>query len=178
MKPVTTAPNINEVLTCISTLPRKILSLHDHQAVTDLVLHELCSDNCFNFKRAAYIVDNPDFDCCRGVAGFSGEELSHDLDRAWENPDDFAQHINQASFNQKVRELSYASITKNNADYVTQELGRRLGMQQPSVRTWRIKNGNFGVLLFEPSGLITSEVPAQFDFLDDGLSVLGFCPLF
>jgi hypothetical protein len=159
----------------LGTLPRKILSVHDHQVVTNLALHDLCGSACFNLKRAAYLVDNPDFDCCRGVAGYSDDEPAVDIERAWGDPDNFEQQMKRSPFNQKVRDLSYASVTKNNVDYVVKELGRQLGITHPSYRTWRIRNGNFGVLLFEQKDQGDT---ACADRLEDGLSILGFCPLF
>ncbi|MBN2267506.1 MAG: hypothetical protein JW725_04150 [Candidatus Babeliaceae bacterium] len=163
------------VLARLSALPRKILELLDHQVVTELVFHELCGDHCFGLKRAAYIVDNPDFDCCRGIVGFDAEESSADIEEGWRDPLQFEQRVKSLPFNQKVRDLSYASVSKNNSDYVVKELGRQLGIVDPAVRSWRIKNGNYGLLLFEHENDASH---AGMELLDNGLSILGFCPLF
>ena len=59
------------ILNTLSKLPRKMLSLKGQENVTEFVLHELCHKNCFNLDKAAYFVDNPDFDCLKGMAGFA-----------------------------------------------------------------------------------------------------------
>ena len=49
--------------------------------MSEFVLHDICNPNCFNLQKAAFLVDNPDFDCLKGVAGFSADEAyqKHDL---------------------------------------------------------------------------------------------------
>src|SRR5207253_3050442 len=83
-------------------LPRKILQLHGLENVTDFVLHALCSNDCFNIPKAAYFVENPAFNCLKGVVGVSTAELQG-VDNIWTSPDQFMQMIAQSSFNQKVR---------------------------------------------------------------------------
>ena len=90
------------ILNHLSTLPQKLLSVHGTENVTEFVLHDLCSTHCFDLKKAAYLVDNPDFDCLKGVAGFSAEE-AYPQDAIWETPELFIAHMKKSAFNNKVR---------------------------------------------------------------------------
>lgn len=74
MEHTTMSPRHKQVLVCLSCLPHKMLSVHGLSNATEFVLHELCQSSCFNLKKAAYFVDNPDFDRLQGVAGFNKEE--------------------------------------------------------------------------------------------------------
>ena len=69
MKPNSLNDKHIDILDKLCHLPRKILSLHGHDNITELILHELCNEQCFNLEKAAYFIDNPDFDCFKGVAG-------------------------------------------------------------------------------------------------------------
>src|SRR5262245_10115368 len=90
------------ILNLLSTIPQKVLSLHGTENITEFVLHELCNTHCFDFKKAAYLVDNPDFDCLKGVAGFSSDE-AYPKETIWEKPELFTAHMKKAAFNKKVR---------------------------------------------------------------------------
>src|SRR5258708_23852276 len=100
-----------QIADSLRRLPRKMLQLHGRDNVTDFVLHELCSKDCFNIPRAAYFIDNPAFDCLKGVVGVSGVELNSS-GNIWENPDDFIAKMTQSPFNQKVRSFTYDSRKK------------------------------------------------------------------
>jgi hypothetical protein len=163
-----------DVLERLHSLPVKILSLHEHECLSDMVLHDLCGPSCFNLKKAAYLVDNPDFDCSRGVAGFSADEQYQGMANMWEEPHEFAQYARSARFNQKVRALHYVSITKHNTDYIVQQLARDLGIVDPFFYTWGAKHGNHGVVIGERQGMGEDEASK---YLQHGLGLLGFCPL-
>lgn len=178
MNPTQSPQELHSVLTRLSTLPQKMLSLYDHHVLTELVLHELCSPQCFNFARAAYLIDNPDFDCCRGVAGFDATEYRGDIDQGWQNPDQTAATLRATNFNKKIRDLSYASVKKNNSDYVLKELSKQLGTPEANVRLWPIKHGNYGILLFEHAHHPEMNSDESLHYLDKGLCLLGFCPIF
>src|SRR5947207_14497437 len=86
------------VIDNLRRLPRKMLSLHGLDNVTEFVLHELCDKHCFNLQKAAYFIDNPDFDCLKGVVGVSHAEL-HNIVDIWDNPAIFSEHITKSAFN-------------------------------------------------------------------------------
>lgn len=163
----------HEVLQHLHQLPYKILQHHEHDHLPDLVLQELCSALCFNMKKAAYFVDNPDFDCSRGVSGFIADEQYGELDNAWHAPVTFGNHVKSSTFNKKVRELQYPSITKNNTEFVIERLARELGIEQPEFCTWCAKHANNGVVIYERA--LDPEVQ---EYLNHGFSLLGFCPAF
>ena len=68
------ANNKNRILIHLSTLPQKILSLHGRADLAEFVLRDLCHERCFNLKKAAFFIDNPDFNHLKGIAGFCHEE--------------------------------------------------------------------------------------------------------
>ena len=55
----------------LADLPKRMVPLYDLEAIGNIpefVLHDLCHEDCFNLKKAAFLVDNPDFDSLQGVA--------------------------------------------------------------------------------------------------------------
>ena len=57
----------------LSILPQQILSHSWNENMSEFVLHEICNQSVLTTK-AAFLVDNPDFDCLKGVAGYSTDE--------------------------------------------------------------------------------------------------------
>src|SRR5438445_11567888 len=108
MKPEMMMYRNAQIADSLRRLPRKMLQLHGLDNVTDFVLHELCSKDCFNMPKAAYFVDNPAFNCLKGVVGIAGTELQG-VENIWANPDQFVQTVAQSPFNQKVRSFNYES---------------------------------------------------------------------
>src|ERR1700691_4148672 len=92
-----------KMLSCLAALPKRILSLHGEDNVTEFVLHDLCHQDCFNLNKAAYFVDNPDFNCSKGVAGFSRDEPFNECEVIWSKADAFSEHMKKSAFNQRVR---------------------------------------------------------------------------
>lgn len=166
------------ILCNLSRLPRKILSLHNHDNITDLVLHELCSKECFNLSKAAYLVDNPDFNCLKGVSGFCQEECTlQNGCNIWDNPDDFAQRVHEFPFNKKVRNIERCSLKKGiQAELeLAREIAQELDMKNPQFCLWTMKYDNHGLLIFEKSDSCDA---CPEDFLTNGCSLLGFCPVY
>ncbi len=126
------------MLNYMSHLPRKMLSLHDHDAITELVLHDLCSERCFNLNKAVYLVDNPDFNCMKGVAGFSRDEMYKDGERMWDDPHAFTEFIKNAPFNQKARNIQLCSLKGGGTDNETlmRTVASQCTMTHPQCYTW------------------------------------------
>lgn len=166
------------VLHRLSSLPRKMLSLKNHENVTEFVLHELCNKNCFNLAKAAYFVDNPDFDCLKGLAGFCADEAYTLQENIWAHPSAFSTHMQGAPFNQHVRTIMHSSMRKNNkcdqdiVDWAAQELH----LQQPGYYAWDMKHDNHGLLIYERQ--FKEGDSCDIDSMLNGLSLLGFCPIF
>ena len=83
----------NTMLRYVSQIPKKMLLLHGKDNVTEFVLHDLCHEHCFDIHRAAYFIDNPDFNFLRGIAGFSRDEAYAKCDAIWHEPEAFSQHM-------------------------------------------------------------------------------------
>ncbi len=167
----------HDILNHLTTLPQKVLSLHgvENINITEFVLHDLCNKGCFNLQKAAYLVDNPDFNCLKGVAGFSSQE-AYDKDVIWETPELFMQHMYKAPFNQKVRSIMHPSMAKSRKsdEETTAIIGDYLGLAKPSFCSWQMKHDNHGILIYE----IEASCPVSSDILKNGACLLGFCPIY
>ena len=160
----------------LSSLPRKILGLYDRENVIEFVLHELGRQDCFDLEKAAYVVDNPDFDCLKGVAGFLRPE-AYDLKcDIWSDPDSFSNHMKQSQYNNTVRCYQRESCLKKGrkSNQIVEEIAHDLGFEHPSFYSWDMKHDNHGILLYEKS----ENAECDCDYLLDGLCMIGFCPLF
>lgn len=167
---------INSIMHCLSCLPRKILGLHGRDNITEFVLHELSKKECFDLEKAAYIIDNPDFDCLRGVAGFCRSECYTDNKNIWDDPDSFSEHMKKASYNKKVRCFQRESCLKKGkkSEEIVKDISSDLGFSHPLFYAWNMKHDNQGILLYEKK----DSSPCSCDYLLDGLCLIGFCPVF
>lgn len=167
----------NKVLCHLNNLPRKIMLLHGIDNVTELVLHDLSHEQCFNLKKAAYFVDNPDFNCLKGIAGFSREEAYPHADKMWEDHAAFSKHMKKSSFNNKVRGLMRCSLKKGDdaETDITHSIARDLGLENHSYVSWNMRHDNHGLFIFEKS---EPQDTALDDYLANGVACLGFCPIF
>lgn len=167
----------NIILNHLSRLPQKILSLHGRGDLTEFVLRDLCHKDCFNLKKAAFFVDNPDFNCLKGIAGFSHEENPTVCDHLWDHPERFMERIQESNFNKKVRGLDLHSLHYVNdpQEQVIREVADRLEIQHPLSCSLMIKHGNHGLLIFEKENPLDAFAD---EHLPHGLSLLGFCPIY
>lgn len=164
----------HQILNNLSILPQRILSLHENENVSEFVLHDLCK-NCFNLQKAAYLVDNPDFNCLKGIAGYSMDQ-AYATDTIWETPELFLAYMQKAPFHQKVRSLVRPSMRKTNkSDQETTALvADYLGLNNPGYCSWQMKHDNHGILVYE----IQTSCPVSPDILLNGACLLGFCPIY
>ncbi len=165
------------ILEHLSMLPRKILSLHGHDNLTDLVLHELCNERCFNIDKAAYFIDNPDFDCLRGAAGHCRADFSeHDGD-IWQSPDYFVGYSQKSPFNQKVRSCMHDSSFRHKKDEreTVACIAQELDLSRHGFYSWPLKNDNHGIFIYERAQ--DSDFEGHDDFLPEGVVLLSFCPV-
>jgi len=167
----------NSILTHLSVLPQKILSLHGRDDLAEFVLRDLCHERCFNLKKAAFFVDNPDFNHLKGVAGFSHEENPTVCDLLWEHPEDFMVRIKESPFNQKVRDLWLPSlqVVQESEQEVIQSVAQLLGINKPLSCSCAVKHGNHGILVFEKENQNNT---AADEHVTHGVSLLGFCPVY
>lgn len=163
-----------QILQCLSSIPKKMLAIHGTENMTEFVLHELCGNCCFNFTKAAYFVDNPDFKCSKGVAGCCLAECYTGQERHWDAPESFSDHMKHASFNQKVRHIQGGHMGAD-VQKMAHEFARQLEIKNPDYHVWPLKNGNKGLLVFEHGSAHDTQVR---NYLESGLSLLSFCPIF
>lgn len=170
------SPRHHQILKSITYLPQKILSLHGTDNVTEFVLHTLCNEECFNLSKAAYLIDNFDFNCLKGVAGFAKDEEYGSAESVWDNPKNFTEHMGSCKFNQQVRGINRPSSKRNVAiERTVEDIASHLEMDNPSYYTWTLKYDNHGILLFEHK---SPELQGLDEEILRGLSLLGFCPVF
>lgn len=166
------SPRQQRVLTYLAHVPQKMLTLYDHDIITELVLYDLSREHCFNFAKAAYFVDNPDFNCLKGIAGVNRSAACDHVADVWDQPEQCAQYLRKCPFNNKVRTVLKTSLHNQPAGKETflDVLAQDLGFSQYSSCTWQLKHGNHGILIFERSESDDSD-----QHLLLGLSLLGFC---
>lgn len=166
-----------DVLECLNSLPRKIMAAHELENVSAFVLHDMCNERCFNMARAAYFVENPDFKCLKGIAGFCRDESCQKFESIWGDPALFSRFMLESAFNQKVRSI----LVDHNANpeplpiYITQQLVPILGFQHPVWRTWGLKHYNQGLIVYDQTDE-RDELLEQ--YLENGLHMLGFCAVY
>lgn len=176
MKQKDMSPRYQQLLECFTYLPQRMLSLHELDNITEFVLHALCEEECLNFSKAAYFVDNPDFDCFKGIAGFDKSNEFDSNTCKWQNPECFSNHMSNCKYNQKVRGINKPSPKKGNKakQQIAQDLSDELLISDPLVYVWSVKHNNHGVLVFER----LDNEPLDDDKVLQGLCLLGFCPIF
>lgn len=163
-----------KILEYFTELPSKMLTYNDVDNMVEFVLHCLCSENCFNVPKAAYLIDNVDFDCLKGMAGYHHAQKFNDP-AIWAKPDHFTSHMKQCDFNQQVRSISRPSALKSQqSKELAKELGELLAMNNPALYSWKIKYDNYGIFIFEP----IPDADELNGFIFKGLHLLGFCPMY
>ncbi|MGA9530435.1 MAG: hypothetical protein WBQ73_00920 [Candidatus Babeliales bacterium] len=166
------------VLSYLAHLPKRILAFHSRDNVTEFVLHELSRSCCFNLSKAAFFIENPDFDCLKGIAGVSHDHCYQRNDCIWDVPDDFTDHMCASPFNRTVRAINWCSVLRQNDSYENraEKIARQLSFDDYLFCTWDMKHNNQGLMVYQHSedddALISNK------HLQDGLSLLGFCPVF
>ena len=164
-----------EVLVAVTAIPKNIIKMHGTENITEFVLHNLCQKECFNLTKAAYFIDNPDFDHLKGVAGFSHLEAYKSQQNHWSEVDLFTQHMKAIEFNNKVRDICLCSMKKNKDSEkdVIQNLSETLNLSNPRYFVWPTKYDNNGVFLFEsPEDSVAEE------HLEETMHLFGFCSIF
>lgn len=165
----------NRLLAYLTQMPSKIIKFYDLDSIPEFVLHDLSHEACFNLSKAAYFVNNPDFDFLKGVAGYTKEEDQFDLGLVWEKPDSFIESMKTAVFNNKVRDIVDTSLQhhKQSEQEIVTNLAETLGINNHCYCSWDLKHGNRGVLIYQKA-----DGSCDLDqYLNDGLHLLGFCPI-
>ena len=154
-----------------------MISVHGAKNLSEFLLHELANESVFNLEKAAYFVDNPDFNTLKGIAGYNKNERCTQYADIWNQPELFTDYMAKAKFNNIVRAVSRPSVKHNNANEasVVNELAEYLGLKDPKYYTWDMKHGNHGILVVEHSN--TESEKELEEHVRRGACLLGFCPV-
>ena len=166
-----------ELLQFLSNIPGKIVGLHGLENVTEFVLHDLSSKDCFNLLKVGYFVDNPDFNCFKGVTGYHSNQQFSPHHVIWDDPDIFSSHMKTVDFNKQVRNLQTTSPKKTSIceKSFVDEVADELQFNNPSYFCWRMKHNNHGLVIFEH---INGHDYWNEHDLAQGMHLLSLCPIF
>lgn len=166
-----------ELVQYLSHIPGKIVKLHGLENITEFVLHDLSNQHCFNFSKIGYFVDNPDFNCFKGVTGYHTKEQFSPQHVIWDDPDLFSSHMKQGIFNNDVRKLECTSPKKGSIceESFVKEVAQELKFDAPSYFCWKMKHDNHGLVIYE-----NMDGNGHWDKkdLENGLYLLSLCPIF
>ena len=164
-----------ELLFTLGSLPRNMVSHHGTENLTEFVLHGICQEG-FGISKAAYFINNPDFDFLKGVAGYNDEESYKAKDTCWNEKDEFTSCMLSSNFNQQVRQMHDKSFSRGHQSEIeaVKKLAHVLGFKAPGHHAWDVKYDNHGLFIFEvPENPVHTQ-----DHLYNFLHLLGFCPVF
>jgi len=167
----------HNVLHSLSKIPALMLSMNERENVSAMLLHHLCSKECFNLEKAAFLVNNPDFHCLRGIAGFSKDEAYPYKSSIWTEPDEFTNHLSRASFNDKVRSVYNHGVKPSDSTIVEglHDIAKSLHFNTVNVASWKMPHDNMGIVMYEHADPADQLIDKH---LVDGLHLLSFCPLY
>jgi len=165
------------ILQNLSSIPDRILTLHGRDNITEFVLHDLSHEECFNLNKAAFFVNNPDFNCLKGVAGISSSEIPQGLwTNVWDQSEMFSTYMRNSPFNRKVRNFAQCSLERTEIpnEEIIKNIAHSVGIDEPGYYSLDMRHGNHGLFVFQKN--------AQDDgvekYISNGVSLLGFCPIF
>lgn len=170
------AQNDKKLLTKLSDFSKNVTQHHHLENLSEFVLHDACSIDQFNVSKAAYLVNNPDFSCLKGVVGYHAPESFKKGD-LWMNQKAFTSHMKSSNFNQQVRSIEDKALILDGQrmdDARIYGLADQLEINDPMYHVWTMKHDNQGVLIFQR--------PQDFDMGEEHflhfLYMLSFCPIF
>lgn len=168
--------NDKKLLTRLSDFSKHMTQHHHLENLSEFIVHDVCSPDLFCVSKAAYLVNNPDFTCLKGIAGYHTPQAFTSGDH-WINQKAFTSHMKNSAFNQKVRAVQDRSLVLDGQGLENKKiygLAEQLGIHDPMYHTWTMKHDNQGVFIFER--------PQDFDkgqeHLLRFLYLLSFCPVF
>jgi len=161
------------ILESLSRLPEYLIKHHEEQRLADLVLHHMCKDDCFGLQKAAYLVNNPDFACLKGVSGWHREDMPVDS-CAWAGQDIVLSHLERSSFHKNIQNIQACALDHKVDDNELQDLAREIGFENPRYIIFPIKHGNEGIFLYEKMHTDAHELTSV---ITRGACYLGLCPV-
>lgn len=163
-----------ELLHMMHELPKHMAGVHERHNSAEFVLHHLCQQQHFNVVKAAYFVDNPDFQCMKGVVGFSHDQEFQELH--WNSPHEFTVFMTESPFNKQVRSILREGLAKQGgAETAVTALAQELGIENPCWCSWNLRHDNYGYLVYQKPD---NHDPLTNNFFTNSLHILSFCPVF
>jgi hypothetical protein len=165
----------HELLTRLSDFSKNLTSHHYLENLSEFVLHDVCSTDLFALPKAAYLVNNPDFACLKGVSGYHHPE-SFAKGHSWNNQKAFTSHMQNADFNKKVRSIQDRSLQLDGSGHQDKiyALADQLQINDPTYHVWPMKHDNSGILIFEKPQDFGQDQEHLLKFL----YMFSFCPIF
>ncbi|MCL4380372.1 hypothetical protein M1466_02705 [Candidatus Dependentiae bacterium] len=165
-----------QLLRMMHELPKRAFEVHERGNGAEFLLHQLCHAQHFNVAKAAYFVENPDFQCLKGIAGYCQEEVFGEWDALWHRPQEFTLFMASAPFNQRVRAIFQEHLTEQqNSAGIVATIATELGITDPAYCTWDLKHYNHGYLVYQRSA---EHDDLMQQFFSTSLHILSFCPVF
>ena len=160
----------------LKEVPKKIVNVHGQDNVQAMVLHDLCHESCFNLNKAAYFVDNPDFNCFKGIAGICKHEEGYckETSNIWEESDKYCSYLQNSSFNNKVCSFEEQSMQNGSQEDLINKIALELEIEDPQYLVWPMKHDNFGVLIYQNND---GDKELIEEHLGHGVYLLSFCPV-
>lgn len=164
-------------LQSLLAIPHKILSRHDIENIAEYVLYELCHNDCLELNRAAYFVDNPDFNQFKGIAGISRDEHQAENYCIWNDSEKFCRLMQNSPFNGKVKNITVQSQkrSKQTESEFIDIIAKQLDVKNHEFHVLDIRHGNRGFFMYQPVKNHSKEMQS---LIADAVSFLAFCPLF
>ncbi len=164
-----------KLLQHLGNLRKMIVHNHELENLSEFVLYDLCNGPCCKVNKAAYFINNPDFNLLKGVAGYHKKDTY--LADSWNQQKKFITSMKNSAFNQKVRNRLQESFVRGeiSEQYLVRKLADFLEIEKPGYYVWDLKHANQGLLIYES----LQEEPAHVqNHLHDSLYYLSFCPVF
>ncbi|OQA35612.1 MAG: hypothetical protein BWY54_00534 [Candidatus Dependentiae bacterium ADurb.Bin331] len=165
----------NQILRHLSEIPGRMISIHGRENVAAFVLSDLCHENGFNLTRAAFFVDNPDFDCFKGIAGVHKGD-SHGISNVWQDADQYSSYMISSPFNKLIRSIEQKSMARNGHDEkeAVHKIAHELNFVQPKHYSWRMKHDNKGIFVFDH---VHGELEELAEHMQNCIHLFSFCPI-
>lgn len=163
----------------ILSIPKNILKHENNLALPELLLSHISCKNNFHLKKAVYCLDNPEFNCLKGVVGFDAKttdncSLFQSLIESSNIEEEKLQALINCDFNKSIKQIYQPSIfalEKDHSDEIKKLACSALGTDNPLIFSWTAKNGNHGLFFCEP--VEKENLESKQNFLEYAVSLLS-----
>ena len=161
------------ILESLSRLPEHLIKYHTEDRLADLVLHHLCKDDCFGMQKAAYLVNNPDFACLKGVSGWHKDHVAYES-CPWSDQEAVRSRLEQSPFHKSIQNIDACAVDHQVDGQEILDIAQQLGFENPAYVVFPIKHDNEGIFLYEK---MHNDVHELTSTIHRGACYLGLCPV-